>query len=143
MLAIFFAQISFAQVLSPIHWTYDSKKVSDKTYEVHITAVIDNGWHVYSQMQPKEAIAIPTSIKFAKNPSLSFVGKLKEKGNLERHTETTLGIIQNQYSEKVDFIQLINLIGKAKKVSGTIEFQTCTDEMCLPPKTINFSIKLE
>jgi thiol:disulfide interchange protein DsbD len=107
-------------------------------------AKIDVGWHIYSQTQPKDAIAVPTSIKFTKNPLMSLNGKLKEVGNLERHTEKTLGITQNQFSDTVDFVQVIKMNRKAKtNASGTIEFQVCTDEKCLPPKTIHFSIPIQ
>ena len=45
-----------------------AKKIADKTYEVHLTAIIENGWHTFSQTQPKEAIALPTKISFNENP---------------------------------------------------------------------------
>ena len=56
----------------------------------------------------------------------------------------TLGVSANQYSNKVDFVQVVKVKGKAKtNVTGKLEFQTCDDKKCLPPKTVNFSIALK
>jgi hypothetical protein len=41
------------------------------------------------------------------------------------------------------FIQRVKLRGKAKtNITGKLEYQTCNDEKCLPPKTVNLSIAL-
>ena len=47
---------------NPVTWNYTAKKIADKKYELHLTATIQSNWHLYSQTQPMEAIAIPTSI---------------------------------------------------------------------------------
>lgn len=138
----FITIITFAQ--EPVQWNYSIKKSADKTCEVHITATIDDNWHLYSQNQPEDAIAIPTRVKFNKNPLLMLIGKVKEIGRMERYTDKTLGITQNQYARKVDFVQVLKLKGNGKtNVTGSVKFQTCTDERCLPPKTINFSLAIK
>jgi thiol:disulfide interchange protein DsbD len=70
-------------------------------------------------------------------------GNVKEIGKLEKYKDKKLDISANQYSEKVTFVQKVKLKGKVKtNVSGKLEFQTCDDKKCLPPKTVNFSIAL-
>ncbi|PWT87458.1 MAG: hypothetical protein C5B54_12320 [Acidobacteria bacterium] len=129
---------------NPVSWNFSSKKVSDKTFEVHLTADIQSGWHLYSQNQPDDAIAIPTSVKFNNNPLLQPDGKIKEVGKMEKFNDKTLGVSANQYSETVDFVQLVKLKSTAKtNVSGTVQFQTCNDKKCLPPKTVPFNIALK
>jgi thiol:disulfide interchange protein DsbD len=129
--------------LNPVKWSYAAKKISDNTYELHITAAIESGWHVYSQIQPDDAIAEPTQVTFNKNPLLSFDGKLKEEGKMEKFHDAKLEISANQYSSKVNFVQVVKLKAKAKtNVSGTVKFQTCNDEKCLPVKTVTFSVAL-
>ncbi len=133
---------SFAQ--SPVSWTFSSKKINDKTYEVRMTANIQKGWHLYAQKQPDDAIAQPTNFSFNNNPLLSLEGKIKEIGKLEKYKDEALDISANQYSNKVDFVQLVKIKGKAKTaVTGQLEYQTCDDKKCLPPKTVNFSIALK
>ena len=143
LLAILFIGIaSFAQ--NPVSWTYTSKKISDNQYEVHLTATINPGWHLYSQNQPKDAIAIPTSFTFNKSPLLDFDGKVKEVGKMEKYTDKTLDVTAYQYSQKVVFVQKVRLKGKAKtSVTGKLEYQTCDDKKCLPPKTVPFTVALK
>jgi thiol:disulfide interchange protein DsbD len=141
--ALFFSSYSFAQQLSPVSWAFNSKKISDNTYEVQLVATIQQGWHLYSQNQPEDAIAQPTSFNFNKNPLLLFEGNVKEIGKLEKYRDVKLDVSANQYSQKVVFVQKVKLKGKAKtNVSGKLEYQTCDDKKCLPPKTIPFSVAL-
>jgi len=129
---------------SPVSWSFNSKKISEKTYEVHLTANIQSGWHLYSQDQPSDAIAIPTSVTINNNPLLKLDGKVKEVGSMEKFNDKNLGISAHQYSNTVDFVQVVKIKSNAKtNVSGSVEFQTCDDKKCLPPKTVNFSIALK
>ena len=140
---VFLAGIAPAQPLNPVSWTFNSKKISDNIYELQITATIQKGWHLFSQKQPEDAIAVPTSFSFNKNPLLDFDGKVKEVGKLEKYKDEKLDLSAYQYSNKVVFVQKIKLKGKAKtNVTGKLEFQTCNDEKCLPPKTVAISIAL-
>ncbi len=133
-----------ARAQSPVSWSFSSKKVSDKTFEVHLTANIQSGWHLYSQNQPDDAIAIPTNFAINNNPLLKLDGKIKEVGKMEKFKDKILGISAHQYSEKVDFVQVVKLKSNAKtNISGSVEFQTCDDKKCLPPKTVNFNIALK
>ena len=96
---------SLAQQQSPVSWAFNSKKVSEGLYEVQLVATIQPGWHLYSQNQPADAIAQPTSFNFNKNPLLTFDGKVKEVGKLEKFRDAKLDVSANQYSEKVVFVQ--------------------------------------
>ena len=127
---------------NPVTWTFTSKKIADKTYELHLTASIQAGWHLYSQTQPEDAIPEPTTLTFSKNPLVTLDGKAREDGKMVTFKDPNLGSA-NQYSSKVDFVQTVKLKASAKTVvNGNVKFQTCNDEKCLPPKTVNFSIAL-
>ena len=143
LVAFFSLAAASAQTLNPVSWTFSSKKLNEKEYELQLVATIQQGWHLYSQVQPEDAIAQPTSFNFNKNPLLNLDGKVKEVGKLEKYKDKTLDVSANQYSNKVVFVQKVSRKGKAKtNVTGKLEFQTCNDEKCLPPKTVNFSIAL-
>jgi len=136
--------ILHAQVLKPVLWSFTSKKIGDKIYELHITASIQSGWHVYSQKQPADAIANPTEIIFNSNPLVSLTGKPVESGKMEIYKDKKLGISANQYSNKVDFVQKIKLKANVKtNMVGSVEFQTCDDKKCLPPMKVDFSIAVK
>ena len=133
-----------AQNLNPVSWSFTSKKLSDNVYEIRMIASIQKGWHLYSQSQPEDAIAQPTSFSFNKNPLIELDGKVKEVGKMEKYKDKTLGVTAHQYSNEVVFIQKVKVKGKAKtNLTGSLEFQTCDDEKCLPPKTVNLSIALK
>jgi thiol:disulfide interchange protein DsbD len=57
-----------AQAQNPVAWTFNSKKINNNAYEVQLIASIQPGWHLYSQSQPSDAIAQPTTFVFNKNP---------------------------------------------------------------------------
>jgi hypothetical protein len=143
VLSFFAVGLLAAQGLNPVNWNFSSKKIGENVYEIQLTATIQQGWHLYSQSQPKDAIAQPTSFTFNKNPLIEFDGKVKEEGNLEKFKDKELDISANQYSNKVVFTQKVKLKGKAKtNVTGKLTYQTCDDAKCLPPKTVNLSIAL-
>jgi thiol:disulfide interchange protein DsbD len=107
-------------------------------------ATMQAGWHLYSQTQPEDAIVNPTTFTLNNNPLLIADGKIKETGTVEKFHDAKLNISANQYSHTVDFVQKIKLKTKAKtNFSGNVEYQTCDDKKCLPPKTVNFSIAIQ
>lgn len=129
---------------NPVSWAFAAKKIKADFYEIQMTATIEKGWHLYSQDQPEDAIAIPTSFTFINNPLLTLNGKIREIGKLEKFHDKELDLSANQYSEKVVFVQQVSLKGKVKtSFNGSVEYQTCDDKKCLPPKTINFKISLD
>lgn len=141
---LFYANFLFAQIQNPVSWTTSYKKINDKTYEIHLTTNIDNGWHIYSQHTP-EGGPFPTSFTFTKNPLITLEGKAKEIGKLEQHVEPLFGNIDvKQFSNKVDFVQLVKLKAPVKtSVNVAVEFMVCNDKQCLPPKTEKFSVALK
>ena len=56
---IFATAFTVQAQLNPISWTFTAKKIADKTFEIQMKATIQNKWHLYSQAQPADAIAIP------------------------------------------------------------------------------------
>jgi thiol:disulfide interchange protein DsbD len=144
LILLVFSIVTLSAQNNPVSWSFSSKKIAGDQYEIYFTANIQSGWHLYSQNQPKDAIAQPTSFNFNKNPLLNFEGKVKEQGKLEKYKDETLDISAYQYSNKVVFVQKVKVKGKAKTaVTGNFEFQTCDDSKCLPPKTMSFSIALK
>ena len=144
LLSIIGLMFTAVQAQNPVSWTFFAKKIDDKTYEVHMTANIQSGWHLYSQNQPDDAIAIPTGFTINNNPLIKLDGKIKEMGSLEKFHDKKLDVSANQYSNKVDFVQVVKLKASAKtNISGSVEFQTCNDEKCLPPRTVNFNVAIK
>lgn len=137
----FFTQHLLAQ--NPISWQFQAIKKGEQQYEVVMRATIQPGWHLYSQQQPEDAIAIPTTIEIKNNPLVIREKSIREVGKMQKFTDKTLGVTAYQYSNEVSFIQTVNLKAKVKTaITGEIEYQVCDDEKCLPPKKVPFTIAL-
>lgn len=76
------ALILSAQSTKQVKWTFSSKKIADKTYEIHMTANINENWHMYSQDGGEGPVS--TSFNFTKNPLLIVDGKVKEVGKMKK-----------------------------------------------------------
>ncbi|MGV3528103.1 MAG: protein-disulfide reductase DsbD domain-containing protein [Flavisolibacter sp.] len=143
LLGCLFTFLSFAQKSDPVFWSFSSKKINATTYEVRLSARMDDGWHIYSQSTP-DGGPVPTTVGFSKNPLLATPGGWKEVGKLEQHFEPLFGVDVKQYSDKVEFVRTVTVkAGVKTALKGNVEFMTCNDTECLPPKTVNFSIDLK
>lgn len=138
----FISTLCFAQVEEPVKWSFSAKKINATAYEIHLTATIEAEWHIYSQNTP-EGGPVPTSVSFAKNPLVTLNGNVKEIGKMEKRLEVLFGIEVRQYSDKVDFVQLVTVReGVKTSLAGKIEFMACNDQECLPPNKKPFSVSL-
>jgi len=131
-----------AQTKNPVSLTYSSVKKADGTVDVVVAATIEKGWHIYSKNTDKGG-PIPTSITYKINPLAKANGKLVENGKVEKVFDKTFGVNVLYYSNSVQFVQNFKVKPNIKtKISGTIEYMVCDDEMCLPPKKQSFEVSL-
>ncbi|MEO6455688.1 MAG: protein-disulfide reductase DsbD domain-containing protein [Ginsengibacter sp.] len=137
LLTLFFLSTSFAQILNPVRFDYSVVKKGNNLYEVHIKTVLQPKWHIYSIKNP-EGGADPTKIKVNEGNS---VGGVKEKGKLKTQFEKEFKVNQKFYEDAVDFVQLVKL-NSGDKITGNISYMVCNDKQCLPPKEVEFKIKL-
>lgn len=134
-----FAQVGSAKQVS---WTFATKKIGDKKYEVKMTATIAGNYHLYAQIAGVEG-PIPTTITFTPNPLLSMDGKPVEQGKKITKMEEAWGGKVNFYEKTVTFVQVVNAKTKAKtSLNGKIDFMVCDDELCLPPAEVPFKIAI-
>ena len=140
-LVLLTATLVMAQSGKQVQWTYSVKKISDKIYEVHMTANIGAGWHMYSQNTGEGPV--PTSFKFIKNPLLATTGKIKEVGKMVTKYEEAFKTNVRYYENTVDFVQTVQLKSKAKNsLAGKVEFMVCNDHECLPPADVDFNVNV-
>ena len=143
LLLSFLSVALFVQAQNPVSWQFQTQKNEHGGYDVILKASIQPGWHLYSQKQPEDAIAIPTSIQFNNNPLIVREKDIQEVGKMQKYVDKTLGVAANQYAGEVSFVQSVKLKAKVKTaITGEIEYQVCDDEKCLPPKKVPFTIVL-
>lgn len=127
-----------AQILNPVSFNYSVVKKGADLYEVHVKAMIEPKWHIYSVNNP-EGGAQPTEIKINDG---KVVGAVKEKGKMKTIFEKEFGVNQKYFEGTVDFVQLVKLKPGNKKITGTVNYMVCNDRQCLPPKEVEFKIKM-
>lgn len=137
-----FFGVAKAQIENPVKWTYTAKKISADKYELHMTAVLDGKWHIYSQ-QAGEGPE-PTKFTFDKNPLVKTDGDVKEVGKLTKEFDMNFNSVLKYYAGKVDFVQVVKLKSAAATVAkGKVTYMVCNDKKCLPPREVAFSIKID
>lgn len=121
-----------AQIYNPIKWKASVKKISDTEYELNAQAVIENGWHLYSQIVA-DGGPIPTHFTFSKTPDFQLIENVKEEKG--KTINDPIFKLQIKFFEKeTSFKQLIKVNrNKPFKIKAEVEFMVCNDENCLPP----------
>jgi hypothetical protein len=131
-----------AQSSKAVQWTFTSKKIAEKTFEVHMTASISGEYHMYAQNAGVEG-PLPTVFKFTTNPLAIADGKVKEVGKVVKKHEEVWGGDVMYYEKSVDFVQVVRLKGNIKtNLAGTVEFMVCNESQCLPPSTVDFKVNI-
>lgn len=120
----------------PTTWTYEVKKKSAGEYELIFHVALTDGWHIFS-LKPGDDFLIPPSFTFKKSNTVTFIGKIAERGKLKIEKIDGIDNPINYYETTADFVQIV----KAKpntKITGEHEYQVCNKNMCMPPKKKSF-----
>lgn len=126
---------------SPVKWQFTAIPTSPKKATLVFTATLDEGWHIYSQfIEPGGPL--PTTFTFLPDNRYSLKGKVKEDGKPIKSYDSTFEMKIVWYSNMVTFSQEVMLEAAITTIKGTIEFMSCTDETCLPPKEVPFSLEV-
>ncbi len=134
--------LASAQSAKQVKWSFTSKKIAEKTYEIHMTASLNGNWHLYAQNVGVDG-PVPTTFTYTKNPLLSVDGKPKEIGKVIKKKEEVWGGVVNYYEKSVNFIQVVKVKGNIKtNMAGKVEFMVCDDQQCLPPSQVEFTVNL-
>jgi len=134
-----FVMGAFAQIESPVKWSYAAKRLSNTEAVVFLKATIQDGWHIYS-LNVGDGGPIKTSFSFSPSKSYSVIGKAIEPTPVTRF-EKAFSMNVSYFEKSVIFQQKIKLkSAEATVVKGKLEFMTCNDMKCLPPDDLDFSI---
>ncbi|HYH56949.1 MAG TPA: cytochrome c biogenesis protein CcdA, partial [Anseongella sp.] len=105
-----------------------------------LKAIIDPGWHVYSQ-HVEEGGPIPTAFTFTPSGDYELIGEVAEISPVEKVMDPNFGMEVLYFSNEAIFEQRIRLKKPSATVKGKLEFMVCDDERCLPPDELEFSIQ--
>jgi hypothetical protein len=127
--------------VQPVSWSFEARRTSTKDGAVFFKASIGPGWRLYSLGRDAGG-PLKTTIGFAPSESFALVGNVVEpnpKVKYDKYTDIKAGYFENA----VVFQQNVTLKVEKPVVKGEIQFVVCNDQICLPPKKVEFSIQIE
>jgi len=138
LVTLLFGLIGSSQILEPVKWEFESKKLSDNTYELSFIANIETHWAVYSQFLD-EGGPIPTTFVFDENDDYKRVDEVLEsdENKVTKH-DPVFDMQVSKFYDRAVFKQIIAINNPETLVSGSLTFMTCDDERCLAPEEVPF-----
>ncbi len=132
-----------AQILDPVDYTTSVKKISENLVEIQVTATMDEGWHIYSVNTSEESMVIGTELNVPASPNYELIGTVKEP---VPHTEYDPNFQEELsfHGGSVTFSQRLKILSdKDFSLKAEFVYQTCNDEMCLPPEYVDVAYNLQ
>ncbi len=127
--------------MEPIKWVFSYNEITDTTGEVILKAKIEPNWHTYSQTQSGDG-PLPTIFKFVKTVDYDLNKEVTEPDPIREHSAIFDADVA-MFSIEAIFTQKITRNTKKEfVVMGEVEFMSCNDIQCLPPKTVKFIVKI-
>jgi thiol:disulfide interchange protein DsbD len=120
-----------AKIQEPVKWTFSTNYSVSNTAELQFSATIDKGWHLYSQ-HLAEGGPMSTEFKFEKVTGIELIGAISEP-KPEEVFDKMFQMKVKYFSGSATFIQKIRVLtDKPVTLKGTLVFQSCNDESCIP-----------
>jgi len=140
----FCSTLTAQEFLDPVRWDVQIKQESGDLYNIIITANIDAGWHLYSQVEADVEIG-PIPTEFTYNNSLEtfeLIGSTKEP-EVEIFWDPVFEANIVFFEETAIFIQQIKVIKPENlRIKVEVYYSVCDDTKCLPPEVKAFELGL-
>ncbi len=130
-----------AQIYDPVTWDFSYEKKGEGIYDLVFVATIEEGSHIYSMDVPAGG-PIPTSFSFDTVSAFSFDGKAFEVTVPEEKYDEAFGFRIKTFSSRAEFRQKIKSESSDFIVKGLVNFMSCNNSTCSPPKDVEFEIKI-
>lgn len=129
-----------AQFERPISWKY---KLTEDTipgqYIVEAKAILQSGWHIFTNEPGGDGLLMPTEFELDADSSMTDIGPIELVGKVIQKEFEGVGLV-NYFEQEGGFRRIVTLKEKMQ-LTGTVRYQICNDEMCLPPAEDPFIIK--
>jgi thiol:disulfide interchange protein DsbD len=130
-----------AQIYDPVTWDFSFEKSGNNEFELVFTATIEKGSHIYSMDIP-EGGPIPTSFAFDTVPGFTLAGRTFEVTKPEELFDEAFGFKIKSFSNNAEFRQKVTSRSEAFTVRGVVNYMSCNNTTCSPPKDVEFSISI-
>ncbi len=112
-----------------------------ETVKIVVTAVVDEGWHLYSLTQ-KPGGPQKTTITLAENAVLEKAGEFIGPAP-KRVRDQSFGMDVEQHEGRVEFAAPLTLkagaVAGRQKIEGKMRFMLCNAQSCMPPTSRAFA----
>lgn len=124
------SQEQFSNILEPVKFTGEVKKISETEYKIILTASIEKTWHLYSQHIVEGPL--PTDITFVDSGlDYELIGETSEP-DVAPYYDEVFEVDVKYFSDKAEFIQSVKLLNpELKSITVEVFFMTCNDEKCI------------
>ncbi|MBL7933419.1 MAG: thioredoxin family protein [Bacteroidia bacterium] len=140
LLFILFVSYTQAQIVH-VHWSMESKKISDCEYELIFKANIDKYYHIFSIIPSGDSR--PTIFTFKPSADYALVGKMTEPAP-HVYDDEIMGKLMEHHSGLKVFKQKIKLLSDKKvTIKGEFEYQECDTVACTFPPVEKFKFELQ
>ncbi len=137
-----FVGLPLCAQLNPVSWTFESRVLGAGEYELVMTAELDPGWNIYSQYLESDDGPVRTTFYYELPEGVELLGKTSEEGHRKEGYDRLFEMNVVKFSGRVVFRQRVKAPAGAV-VQGAVEYMTCDEERCLPPREVPFSIPLQ
>lgn len=138
LFVLFVAVAVQAQIQDPVQFKTALKTLSDTEAEIVFTAIIDDGWHVYST-NLGDGGPISATFNTDKMTGAQVVGKLKPVGKEIAAFDKLFEMQVRYFENSATFVQKIKFTAATYHVEGYLEYGACDDQSCLPPTQVPFT----
>ena len=125
------------QIVNPLHFSSQLKKLKGGEGEIVFSATVDDGWHVYSTDMGDDG-PISATFNVVKMEGVETVGKLQPRGNVTKQYDKMFGMELRFFEKKAQFVQKVRFTKSHYAIDCYLEYGACNDEMCLPPTEVSF-----
>ena len=129
--------VAQGQMVNPVHFSSQLKKLKGNEGEIVFSATVDDGWHVYSTDMGNDG-PISATFNVVKMEGVETVGKLQPRGNVIKQYDKMFGMELRFFEKKAQFVQKIRFTKPQYVIDCYLEYGACNDEMCLPPTEVAF-----
>jgi thiol:disulfide interchange protein DsbD len=134
----------FSQIYNPVKWELKAERFAPDSALITVNADIDKGWHIYSQVQNKSEGPVPTTFEFEHNSAYKLVGQTEEPTPITKKEPAFNNAEVSFFEGKTTFNQKIALqTSDSLQITMKTTFMACSDEMCLPPDTREFTVTVD
>lgn len=141
LLLIFFSAYTVS-AQNPVKWSFSVKDAGNCQADLIFTATIDDGWYTYSQFLESGDGPVATLITFSPGPGYKLIGKAKESGDILKMYDKVFEMNLTKFKHKGILTQRVAVTDPSKPISGYVNYMVCNDEMCLPPRDVDFLFKI-